>query len=172
MRAARLPSPPAQPAPPAQPTPPVSRRAFVTHPPRRALFNRVFDHQPIEADNWVVEFEFRVDGQGTKVFGDGFAFWMTQERAQPGVWRAHAVTASACRTADRAEVGEHARGRPGVREQGQLPGPRRLLRHVHERQAHGTSEGRPAAGASSVQSPLTAGPGTRRPATCRTRGRR
>jgi hypothetical protein len=31
-----------------------------------------------------VEFEFKVDGQGAKVFGDGFAFWVTRDRAETG----------------------------------------------------------------------------------------
>jgi len=34
--------------------------------------------------NWVIEFEFKVDGQGSKVFGDGFAFWVAHDRAQLG----------------------------------------------------------------------------------------
>jgi lectin, mannose-binding 2 len=41
--------------------------------------------QPFDAEHWSVEFEFRVDGQGSKVYGDGFAFWVTEERAQPGI---------------------------------------------------------------------------------------
>ena len=39
---------------------------------------------PFLLDNFVMEFEFRVHGKGSTVFGDGFAFWITKGRATPG----------------------------------------------------------------------------------------
>lgn len=39
---------------------------------------------PLTANNFQIEFEFKVDGTGTSVFGDGFAMWITKERAKPG----------------------------------------------------------------------------------------
>lgn len=43
--------------------------------------------QPFNYNNWVVEFEYKVGGQGSKVYGDGFAFWLTKERAQTGIFK-------------------------------------------------------------------------------------
>lgn len=41
--------------------------------------------QAMRGDDWVVEFEFKVDGQGSRVYGDGFAFWAVAERlTDPG----------------------------------------------------------------------------------------
>jgi hypothetical protein len=36
--------------------------------------------QPLSTAHWVVEFEFRVHGHGTRLFGDGFAFWFVTDR--------------------------------------------------------------------------------------------
>ncbi|ORX40728.1 lectin [Kockovaella imperatae] len=44
------------------------------------LWSRV----PMSSINWQVEFEFKVDGKAHNLFGDGFAMWVTQERAKPG----------------------------------------------------------------------------------------
>jgi len=43
------------------------------------LFSRV----PLTATNWEIEFEFKIHGSGT-LYGDGFAMWLTKERAQQG----------------------------------------------------------------------------------------
>lgn len=39
---------------------------------------------PISLINWQVEVEFAVDGRAQNVFGDGFAMWVTKERAEVG----------------------------------------------------------------------------------------
>lgn len=39
---------------------------------------------PITAPSFEVNFEFRVDGKASTTFGDGFALWLTEERAQTG----------------------------------------------------------------------------------------
>ena len=73
--------------------------------------------QPVDFENWSVEFEFRVDGQGTRVFGDGFAFWMTEERAQPGTSTGSAVNgreASAPALGHDALTPSHTRARSGA----------------------------------------------------------
>jgi len=44
-----------------------------------------FGTKPLNYQHWVVEFEFKIEGQGSKVFGDGFAFWVTKERAETGL---------------------------------------------------------------------------------------
>lgn len=38
---------------------------------------------PLTATNWEVEVEFNIHGKG-QLYGDGFAMWVTKERAQPG----------------------------------------------------------------------------------------
>ncbi|CAN9302432.1 unnamed protein product [Alternaria alternata] len=43
------------------------------------LFSRV----PLTATNWEITFEFKIHGQGN-LYGDGFAMWLTKQRAQPG----------------------------------------------------------------------------------------
>jgi hypothetical protein len=35
-------------------------------------------------DAWSIEFEYKVHGRSTSLFGDGFAFWFTMEKFQPG----------------------------------------------------------------------------------------
>ncbi|KZP13724.1 hypothetical protein FIBSPDRAFT_868993 [Athelia psychrophila] len=39
---------------------------------------------PISAHNFVIEVEFKVSGDSSHLFGDGFALWLTKERTQPG----------------------------------------------------------------------------------------
>jgi len=46
---------------------------------RGSLFSRM----PLSATNWQIEFEFRIHGSGS-LYGDGFAMWLTKERAVPG----------------------------------------------------------------------------------------
>ncbi|KYK60099.1 Legume-like lectin [Drechmeria coniospora] len=43
------------------------------------LFSRV----PLTATNWEVEVEFKISGKN-QLYGDGFAMWITKQRAQPG----------------------------------------------------------------------------------------
>lgn len=43
----------------------------------------IFSRVPLTATNWQVEFEFSINGQGN-LFGDGFAMWVTKNRAQQG----------------------------------------------------------------------------------------
>ncbi|KAI1309525.1 hypothetical protein EDD11_004074 [Mortierella claussenii] len=39
---------------------------------------------PMTAPNFEVEFEFKVEGKGDGIVGDGFAVWLTKERAESG----------------------------------------------------------------------------------------
>jgi len=39
---------------------------------------------PLTASNYVIEVEFKVTGDSSHLFGDGFALWITKDRAQPG----------------------------------------------------------------------------------------
>ncbi|KAF9973801.1 hypothetical protein BGZ73_002936, partial [Actinomortierella ambigua] len=39
---------------------------------------------PITAPNFQIEFEFKVSGKGDGLYGDGFAAWLTKERAEMG----------------------------------------------------------------------------------------
>jgi len=43
------------------------------------LFSRV----PLTATNWEIEVEFKIHGKN-QLYGDGFAMWLTKQRAQPG----------------------------------------------------------------------------------------
>ncbi|RYP50905.1 hypothetical protein DL768_003665 [Monosporascus sp. mg162] len=43
------------------------------------LFSRV----PLTATNWEITVEFKIHGKN-QLYGDGFAMWLTKERAQPG----------------------------------------------------------------------------------------
>ncbi|KAH8724262.1 concanavalin A-like lectin/glucanase domain-containing protein [Phaeosphaeriaceae sp. PMI808] len=43
----------------------------------------IFSRVPLTATNWEIQFEFKISGQGN-LYGDGFAMWLTKERAQPG----------------------------------------------------------------------------------------
>lgn len=39
---------------------------------------------PLTAANWVLEVEFKISGESGHLYGDGMAFWLTTQRAQPG----------------------------------------------------------------------------------------
>ncbi|KAF9190963.1 hypothetical protein BGZ51_007981 [Haplosporangium sp. Z 767] len=39
---------------------------------------------PITSSNFQIEFEFKVEGKGDGLYGDGFAVWLTKERAEIG----------------------------------------------------------------------------------------
>lgn len=41
------------------------------------------------ATNWEIELEFRIKGKGN-LYGDGFAMWLTKDRAKPGDVFGHA----------------------------------------------------------------------------------
>ncbi|EPE10242.1 vesicular integral-membrane protein vip36 [Ophiostoma piceae UAMH 11346] len=43
----------------------------------------IWSRVPLTATNWQIESEFKVHGKNN-LFGDGFAMWLTKERAQPG----------------------------------------------------------------------------------------
>ena len=40
--------------------------------------------QPVRMHNWEVLLHFQVHGQAKHLYGDGFAFWYTKERAKDG----------------------------------------------------------------------------------------
>ncbi|KAG0308672.1 hypothetical protein BGZ98_007245 [Dissophora globulifera] len=44
----------------------------------------LWSRHPLFVPHFEVEFEFRVAGKGTGIVGDGFAMWLTKERAEPG----------------------------------------------------------------------------------------
>ncbi|KAG9246982.1 lectin family integral membrane protein-like protein [Calycina marina] len=48
----------------------------------------VFSRLPLTATNWEIEIEFKVQGNGN-LHGDGFAMWLTKQRAQPGTVFGH-----------------------------------------------------------------------------------
>lgn len=39
---------------------------------------------PLSTPNFIIEVEFKISGESTHLYGDGFAFWLTTERTQPG----------------------------------------------------------------------------------------
>jgi mannose-binding lectin 2 len=43
----------------------------------------IFSRVPLTATNWEIEIDFRISGTGN-LFGDGFAMWVTKERAEMG----------------------------------------------------------------------------------------
>jgi lectin, mannose-binding 2 len=43
----------------------------------------IFSRVPLTATNWEVEVEFKIQGAGN-LHGDGFALWVTKDRAMPG----------------------------------------------------------------------------------------
>ncbi|RMZ75648.1 hypothetical protein DV738_g5370, partial [Chaetothyriales sp. CBS 135597] len=43
----------------------------------------IFSRIPLSATNWEIEFEFEIQGRG-HLHGDGFALWITKDRAKPG----------------------------------------------------------------------------------------
>jgi len=43
----------------------------------------IFSRVPLTATNWEIEVEFKIHGSGT-LHGDGFAMWLTKQRATPG----------------------------------------------------------------------------------------
>jgi hypothetical protein len=43
----------------------------------------IFSRIPLTANNWEIEMEFSIAGKGN-LHGDGFALWVTKDRAKPG----------------------------------------------------------------------------------------
>jgi len=43
----------------------------------------IFSRVPLTATNWEIEVEFKIRGKGN-LYGDGFAMWLTKQRAQGG----------------------------------------------------------------------------------------
>jgi hypothetical protein len=39
---------------------------------------------PLSVMNWQIEFEFKVDGSAHNIYGDGFALWISKDRAKVG----------------------------------------------------------------------------------------
>lgn len=39
---------------------------------------------PLSVSNWQIDVEFKVDGKAHNIFGDGWAFWLTSDRAKQG----------------------------------------------------------------------------------------
>lgn len=50
---------------------------------RQGQMGWLFARMPMTANNWQVEVEFKIHGQG-HLHGDGMAIWLTEERAQAG----------------------------------------------------------------------------------------
>jgi len=53
-------------------------------PDRQSKQGWLWSREKLESENWRIEFEFRVDGAGTRVYGDGMAFWFTEEKEVRG----------------------------------------------------------------------------------------
>ncbi|KAG7566850.1 hypothetical protein FFLO_01351 [Filobasidium floriforme] len=51
---------------------------------RRSEMGWLWSRLPIKAENYEIEVEFNVNGKGHSLFGDGFAMWLTTDRAKPG----------------------------------------------------------------------------------------
>lgn len=49
----------------------------------------LFSRTPLSATNWEIEVEFAIHGNGN-LHGDGFAMWITKDRAKPGPVFGHA----------------------------------------------------------------------------------
>ncbi|KAI9331684.1 legume-like lectin family-domain-containing protein [Zopfochytrium polystomum] len=44
----------------------------------------IYAATPLMVPSWLVEFEFKVDGSGSSLYGDGFAFWFTSTPPENG----------------------------------------------------------------------------------------
>lgn len=53
-------------------------------PDQRSSQGAIWNELPSFTRDWEVHLQFRVHGVGTNLFGDGFAFWYTRDRAQLG----------------------------------------------------------------------------------------
>ncbi|KAJ8517503.1 hypothetical protein ONZ45_g5303 [Pleurotus djamor] len=52
--------------------------------PAASQMGWLWSRLPITAQNFVVEVEFKISGESSHLYGDGLAFWITKERANPG----------------------------------------------------------------------------------------
>ena len=52
-------------------------------PDKQSKLGWLWSRIPFTSNSWIIEFDFRVHGEGS-LFGDGFAFWYTSDRAQTG----------------------------------------------------------------------------------------
>ncbi|XP_065654291.1 vesicular integral-membrane protein VIP36 isoform X2 [Hydra vulgaris] len=53
-------------------------------PDERSKAGSVWNILPCYIRNWEIHINFKIHGHGTRLYGDGFAFWYSKERAQPG----------------------------------------------------------------------------------------
>ncbi|KAI9633926.1 lectin [Dioszegia hungarica] len=44
----------------------------------------LWSRMPLSVMNWQIEFEFKVDGSAHNIYGDGFALWISKDRAKVG----------------------------------------------------------------------------------------
>ncbi|ORY26667.1 putative lectin [Naematelia encephala] len=44
----------------------------------------LWSRMPLTVSNWQIDVEFKVDGKAHNLYGDGFAIWITKDRAQVG----------------------------------------------------------------------------------------
>ena len=51
---------------------------------RKSQAGWLWSRLPLTPSNFEVEFEFRVDGKSNNLYGDGFAMWLTSDRAVQG----------------------------------------------------------------------------------------
>ncbi|KAJ3174816.1 hypothetical protein HK101_010823 [Irineochytrium annulatum] len=53
-------------------------------PDRQSKSGWLWSKVPFTSSSWIIEFEFKVSGAGTALYGDGFAFWFTSDREKMG----------------------------------------------------------------------------------------
>ncbi|GHJ86095.1 hypothetical protein NliqN6_2497 [Naganishia liquefaciens] len=51
---------------------------------RQSEVGWLWSRMPIRVTNYQVEVEFKINGKGHSLFGDGLALWLTKDRVQPG----------------------------------------------------------------------------------------
>ncbi|RPA87625.1 hypothetical protein BJ508DRAFT_410385 [Ascobolus immersus RN42] len=51
---------------------------------RQSQVGWLWSRLPLTATNWVIEFDFKIHGRGTNLYGDGMALWITKQRAVGG----------------------------------------------------------------------------------------
>lgn len=51
---------------------------------RKSEMGWLWSRLPIKGDSYEIEVEFAVTGNGKSLYGDGFAMWLTTDRAKPG----------------------------------------------------------------------------------------
>ncbi|KAI0262239.1 ERGIC53, mannose lectin, ER-golgi intermediate compartment [Gloeopeniophorella convolvens] len=49
-----------------------------------SMMGWLWSRLPLTASNFIIETEFKISGDGSHLYGDGIALWITTERAQPG----------------------------------------------------------------------------------------